>query len=365
MKVLVDIKNIAIFGSGISAFILPILNEWCERRKSISFFFTGPINDKEVFKSAENLKLVNVPFPEGLPRYLRHPVYDNVKFSMAVRKVNPDLIFTPYHDVRLPKNIPSVMMIHDTCIGDLNEIYPYKVRCYYEYMLQVNLKRCKEIFTVSNASKQAIVDRYSYPAEKISVIYNTVDNAFLEQSPNSKDDKKSFNILYTGGNEYRKNVERLLDAFECVLKKHAEAKLLITGGHQQAWQKCLTSRSAKLKHSVHMLGKLNINQLANAYKDADVVVYPSLCEGFGRACLEAMAVGTPIACSDLPVLREVAGGYGYFFDPYSPSDIAEKVIQARNSSDVTPMLDDRFKQSNVIDSFISQMDKVLEVYANE
>jgi glycosyltransferase involved in cell wall biosynthesis len=64
------------------------------------------------------------------------------------------------------------------------------------------------------------------------------------------------------------------------------------------------------------------------YTAADLVVYPSLSEGFGRAGIESMSVGTPLACSDIPVFREVASNYAEFFDPNDPLEIADAILRA-------------------------------------
>ena len=364
MKLLIDIKNIAIFGSGISAYIKPILEYWIKKKPEIAFYLVGPTYDYQKLNNLQNCHFVEVGFPYSLPRAIRHPVYDNIIFPRIISKVKPDFIFTPYHDVRLPVAIPSVMMIHDTCLRDLTGLYPFKVRAYYDYMLKVNLKRCSEIITVSESSKKTIVDRYSYPSSKINVVYNTLDSEFFVASNQSLNNKSSFNVLYTGGNEYRKNINRLLDALERLLLQRPNTKLLVTGGHINAWQKNFMNRGASLRNAVHFLGKLSVNELKNAYLSADVVVYPSLCEGFGRACLEAMATGTPIACSDLPVLREVAKDYAVYFDPYSFSDIADKIIQASEIGRTHPRVDERFTQESVINSFLFQMDRILETYCN-
>lgn len=367
MNVLIDTKNIAIFGSGITAYIKPVLEHWIKQRPDIHFYLTGPSFDYKNFLNLShesNYDIVDVPFPFALPRPMRHLVYDNMLFPKVVNKVKPDFIFSPYHDVRLPKKIPSAMMIHDTCLKDLTKIYPLKVRAYYEHMLKVNLKRSSEILTVSESSKLAISQKYSYPEHKINVVYNTLDDAFLNTMSSSKMHTNTFDILYTGGNEYRKNISRLLDALELLQQKQSNAKLLVTGGNPQVWQRSLSGRSENVINAVHLLGRLSIADLGQAYVNADVVIYPSLCEGFGRSCLEAMATGTPVACSNLPALREVSNEYAIFFNPYSAEDIADKVIQAKLKGKQKPILDSRFLQATVNKQFSDTLNRLIESYCH-
>jgi glycosyltransferase involved in cell wall biosynthesis len=104
-------------------------------------------------------------------------------------------------------------------------------------------------------------------------------------------------------------------------------------------------------------GWLNDAELRLAYAAADAVVYPSLCEGFGRVCLEAMDTGTPLACSDLLVMREVAGDYAYYFDPYKVESIAEAVLAALSEGRCNPVRDARFQDAAVKASFLLAMDR--------
>jgi len=77
-------------------------------------------------------------------------------------------------------------------------------------------------------------------------------------------------------------------------------------------------------------GFLTNQELKTAYLAADMVVSPSLSEGYGRSCLEALATGTPLACSDIPVFHEVAEGHAFYFDPHHPHLIAAGIEQALN-----------------------------------
>ncbi len=95
-----------------------------------------------------------------------------------------------------------------------------------------------------------------------------------------------------------------------------------------------------------------------AYYAADTVVYPSLCEGFGRVCLEAMEAGTPIACSDLPVMREVAGDYACWFDPFDNLSIVAAIEKALAEKRKEVVRDERFQAKAVKASFLDAMDTV-------
>jgi len=75
------------------------------------------------------------------------------------------------------------------------------------------------------------------------------------------------------------------------------------------------------------LGRLTPDEVAFSLREADLLVFPSLAESFGLGLVEAMQAACPIAASDLPYAREVAGDAAVYFDPRSPLSIAGKVSE--------------------------------------
>src|SRR5205085_8406548 len=108
---------------------------------------------------------------------LCHAVYDLVLFPRTIARIEPQLVFSFYHDVLLPPNssgIFSAMMVYDTCLEDLPDVYPKGIRFYYLALLRMNLRRARHILTISQASRRRILECYGVPPERVSVIYNAV-----------------------------------------------------------------------------------------------------------------------------------------------------------------------------------------------
>jgi glycosyltransferase involved in cell wall biosynthesis len=275
-------------------------------------------------------------------------------------------VFTPYHDVRLPKCVPSAMMIHDTCINDLTDVYPLKVRAYYRHMLGVNLVRARHVLTVSEASRACVLARYGLAMERVSVVPNTLEPGFLASSNDEARmaeirvrQSGGVRLLYTGGSEFRKNVQRLMEAIDLLASRGIDPQLWVTGSCDAGWRAALNGMPDSLRARLHFVGRLGVAELRAHYLAADAVVYPSLCEGFGRACLEAMELGVPIACSDLPVLREVAGDYPVYFDPLDVTAMAEGIAAAATRGRQSPHHDPRFERDAVAQRFVEIMDMIL------
>jgi glycosyltransferase involved in cell wall biosynthesis len=362
----VDTKNLALYTGGIAGFVRPLLSAWVAARTAARFVLIGPQWDSRELTAFSSCEHHIVPWPEGLPRSLRHPFYDNVLFPRAIRRVHPDFVFSPYHDVRLPHGIPSAMMVHDTCLSDMGHLYPWQIRAYYRAMLNVNLGRARHVLTVSESSRACILARFAFPAERVTVVPNTLEPDFLEAPDDPAHigeirahQTAGLRLLYPSGAEYRKNVPRLLKALELLVGRGLEPHLWVTGMRDAGWERALASCSQLLHARLHFLGRLSLADLRTHYLASDSVVYPSFCEGFGRVCLEAMELGVPIACSDLPVLREVAGEYPTYFSPRDVDQMADSIAASAAQGRREPHHEPRFHRAAVAQLFVHTMDRII------
>ena len=369
--VAIDVKNLALYTGGIAAHGRILIGGWLAARPEIRFSLVGPSFDSAFLDGAKNWQHVPVAWPERLPRPLRHPYYDNILFPRAVARLRPELLVSPYHDVRLPRpatGTRSVMMVHDTCLEDLPDLYPRRVRLYYLYMLAVNLPRAAHILTLTEASRDSILRHYNVAHEQLSVVPSAVT---LDFAPENVDPAMvaeararyggSRVLFYPSGSDARKNIGRLVDAFGLLLANGEEWRLLLTGENDPGWGRHLLNLPEATRKRIEFLGRLDERAVQTYYAAADVVVYPTLCEGFGRLCLEAMRMGAPLACSDIPVLHEVAGAYPEYFDPLDVAAIAAAIRKACAQGRRPPQRDTRFDADPVARRFVALMDRVLHV----
>jgi glycosyltransferase involved in cell wall biosynthesis len=172
------------------------------------------------------------------------------------------------------------------------------------------------------------------PAEKITVIYNGIDERFRLEPPEEEVVRVreryqlgSDFVLYAGNVKPHKNLERLIDAFHLLRQDGLEHLKLVVIGDE-------VSKYAELRRAVHrfnlhkyvrFLGYMPDETLAVLYRLAAVFVFPSLYEGFGLPPLEAMASGTPVVTSNVSSLPEVAGDAAILVDPRDPVSIADGI----------------------------------------
>jgi len=367
-QIVIDVKNLALYTGGIAAHGRIVIGGWLRARSDLQFSMVGPAFDSAFLEGLKNWRHIPITWPQWLPRPLRHPYYDNVLFPAVVAKLRPTVLFTPYHDVRLPRlgsGARSVMMVHDTCLEDLPDLYPRRVRLYYLHMLRLNVQRAAHIFTLTHASYAAVRKHYDVRPERLSVLPSAVTLDFGPENvaPDAVPEVLARHghsrlLFYPSGSDARKNIGRLLDTLDLLLASGEDWRLVTTGSSDAAWSAHLARTTQRVRGRVHFLGRLDDRAVQAYYAAAAVVVYPTLCEGFGRLCLEAMRMGAPLACSDIPVLHEVAGDYPEYFDPFDVGAIAAAIRKARERGRRPPQRDNRFDAEPVARAFVERMDAI-------
>jgi glycosyltransferase involved in cell wall biosynthesis len=193
---------------------------------------------------------------------------------------------------------------------------------------------CKaaRVICVSETTRNELVACGLVDADRTVVIPNGV-HEMCSPNPDASADAEvdrllglsdSADILHVGSTIPRKRIDVLLRVFAALRQQVPNARLLRVGGKLTAEQKMLM-RELGLVESVVQLPQLDRRQLAAVYRRAAIVLLPSEREGFGLPVVEAMACGTPVVASDLPVLHEV-GGDAAVYCPMGHIDAWAKTI---------------------------------------
>jgi glycosyltransferase involved in cell wall biosynthesis len=201
-------------------------------------------------------------------------------------------------------------------------------------MLRHVARHADHIFTVSQYSKDKIVEHLGADARKVTVTYNAVPPHFY---PEPRDESRARTnqafgftgnyLLFVGNLKPHKNVAGLLKAFAILRQRgRVDHKLLLIGDDAH-WRSVLAREVVDLKLAGDVLfaGKANDDEVRAAYSGADLTVMPSFEEGFGLPVIESMACGTPVACSNLASLPEVAGEAAEYFDPRDIESMASAI----------------------------------------
>ncbi|KZZ49246.1 hypothetical protein A3760_22100 [Oleiphilus sp. HI0122] len=237
---------------------------------------------------------------------------------------------------------PTIGIAHDLSQFSVDQKYDLFRTLYVKFLLPICTRNLTHIIAISHNTKRDLTRFWNIPSDKMSVQYNGYDHARY----NAIEDSEEFNVLahYQLENPYLiyvsriehpgKNHVRLIDAFDALddaLTK--DRSLVFAGGDWNgAEQVKAHAANARKANQIRFLGYVPVENLPVLYRQADLMVFPSLYEGFGIPLVEAMACGTPTLCSNNSALGEIAGDAAFTFDPTSVSSIAEALTGVMSSA---------------------------------
>jgi len=239
------------------------------------------------------------------------------------------------HNICLPvkkSNCCFVATIHDLIPLVMKEIYLKQwsseiVKKYFE-SLEILKKYYDYFICDSSSTKNDVVNFLKIEDKRCFVIYLGVSGRFYPY-PFPKIPREDKYILYVGGFDPRKNMDRTVEAFALFHKIYRadEIKLYIVCSFDKNIKKFFEDKIKKLSlnNYICLKGYVSDTELINLYQKAIGFIFPSLYEGFGLPALEALACGLPIACSRVSSLPEICEDMALYFDPYDLNDIAKAI----------------------------------------
>ena len=260
----------------------------------------------------------------------------------------------------------------------IDTIYDLTYLRYPETMISSNLSRLKNgiqrsldrsnvIITDSEFIKGEIVHVLGVNASRIEVIYPAATEEETEQLSDSYLAEhwgicKPY-ILYLGTIEPRKNLNRLIQAYEKACRELLEPPILVLAGGT-GWKSEDTRRLAAetLPGQIVMTGYISGSEKRLLYQNASLFVFPSIYEGFGIPVLEAMKYGIPVVCSNTSSLPEVAGDGACFVDPLDVNGIAGGMLELLTDSDRAAALARAGKISAERFSWDKSAEKLMQIY---
>lgn len=180
------------------------------------------------------------------------------------------------------------------------------------------VRKSRIVITISEHARQALVERLGLDPDRVVAIHLAVDHARFTPD----DGPREPFLLYPANAWPHKNHQRLFEAFARVRAERPELRLVLTGAAHDRLQ---------LPGGVESRGHVSLDELVALYRRAAALVYPSLYEGFGIPCVEAMACGAPVAASDVASIPEVCGDAAAYFDPLDPESIADGIRRVLDS----------------------------------
>jgi glycosyltransferase involved in cell wall biosynthesis len=227
---------------------------------------------------------------------------------------------------------PIVLTVHDICYATNPEWFSPRDLRVLSSVVPRSIRLAAHVITDSESARRQIIDYYHVPEDKISNITIgpgpgsepiTPEDARLELAGLGINPKRPY-LLTVGNLQPRKNLVRLIEAFNKLTRRGHDFDLVIVGPQHYRADEVFRA-AGPANERVHFTGYVTDRQLAACYRCSTAFVLPSLYEGFGLPVIEAMAQGIPVACSKAGALPEVCGDAAVLFDPLSVESMVDAV----------------------------------------
>jgi len=246
--------------------------------------------------------------------------------SMAIvaRQIHPDIVHAIYF---LPPvtGTPTVLTVHDISFELYPQFFDRRALVRDRLLIRNSAQRATKVVTISETSRRDLIDLYGLAPDRVIAIPLGVAPSFSPGDPaarGSPADGRPLRLLAVGTLQPRKNLVRLLEAVHTIARDIPVVLRIIGPDGFQA--DVIRERSVG-NAQVEIVGYVEDEALADAYRWADMLVYPSIYEGFGLPVIEAMACGTPVVTSTGGSLPEVAGDAAFIVDPLDVPAIANGI----------------------------------------
>jgi glycosyltransferase involved in cell wall biosynthesis len=350
-KVIIDVTPIDSQPSGVGLYVFNLVEALSKLEHTESFelglayqpglknWLKGKLNFPDNLQPYSNIYQIPIPvrlsnlfldyLPQIFPHYLQ-PILGK-----------PNVFHGTNYTVYPYKNIQKIITIYDLSFIRYPEYTNFVVKQYTKRLIKC-LEWTDLIITISESSKQDIINYLKVPAEKIFVAplasrYNANFLSSLDLDKEVDNINYDFSkpyLLFVSTIEPRKNINAIISAFNFLKQKYkVEHQLVLIGKKGWNYQPIFTAiETSPWKNEIHHLDYLSNELVALFYSKADVFLYPSHYEGFGLPVLEAMTLGTPVITSNISSIPEVTGNAAILIDPNDYMQLAEAMLQVISDS---------------------------------
>ena len=287
----------------------------------------------------------DLPSPRGWSRYVRELVdalrirndlelheltgrrwpgpeaaWEQVGLPLALRRLKPDVVHAPNCFLPLRRPCAGVVTIHDLAFEAHPEDFAPRTRAKYRLIAPRAARSAQRVICGSAFTRDDLCERYGVPPEKVRVVPYAPSLARGDAPP-----PPGPYLLGAGDLRAKKNWGRLVEAWRALRGRGLEHRLVIAGtdaGEGAALRALAGGEPLELP------GYVDDARLDALMRGADLLVHPSLYEGFGLVVVEAMARGTPVAAARATSLPEAGGDAAVYFDPLDPEAMAAAIEAA-------------------------------------
>lgn len=309
-----------------------------DTRNDFLLFHRSEFNPELAPPSFPNFRVFQIPFPF---------LWTQIRFAWQLWRSKADVLWMPM--AALPfcrrKKMKTVVTIHDLAFKHFPETFTKDDLRKLNFFADYSIRKADKIIAISEATKGDILHFYpEMNQEKIRVIYHGFSPEVFsgERDMGAEAELKErlgINgeyVLYAGALQPRKNIERLIEAYDSYKKRsHSPIKLVLAGEKAWKWEKIEEmARKSPYAQDIIMPGKVKFCDVGHLFRGASLFVYPSLYEGFGITILEVFAAGVPLITANNSSLPEVAGDAALYFDAHDVDQLSAQIEKILSSEEL-------------------------------
>lgn len=302
------------------------------------YVFVKPGEDHCV-ESSKNVHIIELNCPT-------YPLWEQWALPRAAKKYGIEILHCTSNTAPIWCDIPIVLTLHDIIFLEPRDRQQQKMsryqdmgRTYRRFIVPRIIMNCKRIITVSNFEKHNIIDHFHLNSKRITMLYNSYDEAFCIQKNWERDITRYIDtpdyFFILGNTDYRKNTANMIIAYANYLKlSKIKRKLLITSLTKDYINQILSDNGINnIREQIVLTDYLPFSDLPSIYHHAFCFLFASLREGFGIPILESMACGTPVITSNTSSMPEVAGQDAILVNPEKSDEITEMMLRLETDND--------------------------------
>jgi len=278
----------------------------------------------------DNVNVIYSPYShqQGIRRILYQSLFFGKKYCENAVLLTTDSKIPLF----LPKSCRVIPVVTDLAVFRMPKVYQLSRVLIWRLQYRYLLRKTARFVAISQFTKDEMVKLLHVDADKIDVVYCAADERYLPQTDpsalqNTRDtyaDGKPY-ILFVGNANPRKNLQRLMRAFD--LAKEQEDfphQLLLAGEYGWKFDRAVALEGLKHASEIKFLDFVSDADMPRLYSAASLFAFPSLYEGFGIPIVEAQSCGVPVLTSNVSCMPEVGGkDSAYYVDPERVEEIAK------------------------------------------
>lgn len=306
----------------------------------------------------------------------RHAFLNYIWFQISVKlllnKLKPDLFLSPDGLLPLGAKCKQLAVVHDINFKHRPQDMQFWTSKFFNHYFPKYTKRATRIAAVSAYTKQDLIAEYHADPNKIDIVYNAADEGF---APITEEKKQQTRQKFAQGNDYfifvgsispRKNITRLLEAFE-LFKKESGSKIKMVIAGAVFWGKANIDKTLDkmyFKNDIIFTGRVNDNELKLLTASALCLTYVPYFEGFGVPLVEAMRSEIPIVSANVTSMPEIAGEAALYVDPFKVEEIKNAMLKIVSDNSLRHNLIEKGKIQNQKFSWDKSADQLWQSIEN-